>query len=256
MEEINFKKKDIERAYRDINACMEDLLSNTGEIMFHTNIKRFIKLTESNNILKYLLEPFERLNTDDVEQSEDGDFWMDLKIPTLIDYQIAYVLKKYKEISEMDSSGYIHKFLFSIYKNNLAESNACEWNQSIVKPAFREIIFRFDDLKEEFLGEEEISTKYMSIINVGNINNSNGNVGIGENINQSNNSSDIFKELIKLIDENIEDDEKEEVINIVDEMKNAKGKPSFKDKVTKFITSTAKYGPIFIGMWDQLQRMF
>lgn len=252
MQKHSFLKKDILRAYRDIDACMDDLLNNTGRIMFLTNIKRFILLIETNNALKYLLEPFWKLDVSMVENDDDG--WIDLNIPVAIDYQIAYVLKKYKKLSKEDNEYCIHSFLYDVYKNKSGDVNASEWNQSIVEPCFREILFRLNDMIEDLPDEEEISVKYMSIINVGTINNSNGNIGIGENITQSHNSEDIFKDIIELINENIPNEEKEEVLKVVEEMKSSKGKSSFKDKVAKFITSTAEYGPIFIGMWEQLQN--
>lgn len=253
MQKHSFLKKDILRAFRDINACMDDLLENTGRTMFLTNIKRFIMLIETNGVLKYLLEPFWKLDISKVEVDDCG--WIDLNIPVEIDYQIAYVLKKYKDFSKEDNKFCIHSFLFVIYKNKLSDENSSEWNQSIVAPCFREILFRLNDMIEDLPDEEEISEKYMNIFNVGTINNSNGNIGIGENITQSNNSEDIFKDIIELINKNIPNEEREEILKAVEEMKSCKGNSTFKDKVTNFISSTAKYSTIFIGMWEQLQKI-
>lgn len=255
MKENSFSKKEILRARRDLQACMEDVINNTGRIMFHTNIKRFIKLVESNDLLKFLLNPFWGLNVSNVEDGEEGD-WIDLNIPVEIDYQIAYVLNKYKSLSKEDNEYCIHNFLHSVYKNNASDDNAEIWNESIVEPCFREIGFRLSDLIEDLPNEEEVNVQYMSIINVGNINNSNGNIGIGEDIKQSNNSYDIFNDIIKLINENITGNERNQILDVVKEMENNKGNPSFKKKVGEFISATANYGPTFISMWDQLQKMF
>lgn len=253
MQNHSFLKKEVLRAYRDINACMNDLINNTGRTMFHVNIKRFILLIETNSVLKYLLDPFWNLDVSTIEDDDDG--WIELEIPTQIDYQIAYLLKKYKELSKEDDEYCIHNFLYDVFRNKSGEVNTQYWNKSIVKPCFREIIFRLDDMIEDLPDKEEINKKYMSIITVGTINNTNGNVGIGENITQSLNSEDIFKEIIELVNKNIPNDEREEVLKVVEEMKRSKSSPSFKGKITEFITITAKYASVFMKVWGTLENM-
>lgn len=249
----NFSRKEVTRAIRNINACMSDALNNTGRTMFHTNIKRFIELIESDRVLNYLLKPFFSLDVNGIEKSDDG--WTELDIPSNIDYQIAYVLKKYKKISESVYKDEIHDFLYFVFKSQYSDQNSLTWNKEIVEPCFREIRFRLDDLLEDIPKDDmDVSLSHMSIINVGNVNNS-GNLAIGNDIVQNNNSSDFFEDIIKLVNENVKVDEREEILEIVDELKKNQNKPKFKDIVTKFASKTIKYMPTFIDIWTKLNEM-
>lgn len=251
-----FNKKEIMRARRNIQACMEDVVNNVGRTMYHVNIKRFSNLLESDKVLKFLTDPFFKLDVSNVEEADCG--WIELNIPDSIDYQIAYVLKKIKYFSNYDDKLIELDFLYNVFKQKSLHENAEIWNNEIVTPCFREILFRIDDLIEDLPEEEEVNAKYMSIINIGSVSNTNGNLAIGNNNTQNNNSVDVFEDIIKLINENINDDnEKKEALSIVNELKdnNNNNKDTFKHIVPKFIAATAKYGPVFLGMWQTLQNM-
>lgn len=250
-----FNKKEIVRARRNIQGCMEDVLNNMGRTMYHVNIKRFINIIESDKVLKFLTYPFYQLDISGIEEENGG--WIELNIPESIDYQIAYVFKKFKYFSRSDNNLVEHNFLYEVFRNTSSYENAEIWNNEVVKPCFREILFRIDDLIEDLPEKEEVNAKYMSIINIGNVSNANGNLSIGDNNIQHNNSEDLFEDIIRLINENINnDDEKKEVLSVVKELKDNKNKANFKDLVPKFIAATAKYGPIFLGMWQTLQTMY
>ncbi|EOR20418.1 hypothetical protein A500_17325 [Clostridium sartagoforme AAU1] len=254
MEKDIFNKKEIIRARRDIQGCMEDILNNFGRTMYHVNIKRFINLIEFNRVLKFLTAPFYDLDTNNIEEDDDG--WIELNISDSIDYQIAYVFKKFKYFSSVDDQLVEYNFLYDVFRNTSSYENVEIWNNEVVKPCFREILFRIDDLIEDLPKEEEVNAKYMSIINIGSISNANGNLAIGDKNIQNNNSVDLFEDIIRLINENINDDyEKEEALRIANELKDNQNKGSFKDIVPKFIAATAKYGPIFLGMWQTLQNI-
>ncbi|EPV4647679.1 TPA: hypothetical protein ACSQIM_002738 [Clostridium perfringens] len=250
----NFSRKEVTRAIRNINACMSDVLNNTGHTMFHTNIKRFIELIENDKVLNYLLKPFFEININGIEKDDGG--WIELDIPSNIDYQIAYVLKKYKEISESIYKDEIHNFLLMVFKYDTGDKNAMIWNKEIVSPCFREIRFRLDDLLEDIPKDDmEVSLSHMSIINVGNVNNS-GNLAIGNDIVQNNNSSDFFEDIIGLVNKNVKVDEQKEILEIIKELKeNQNNKSKFKEIVTKFISKTAEYTPVFIEIWSKLNEM-
>lgn len=251
----NFSRKEVTRAIRNINACMSDLLNNTGRTMFYTNIKRFIELIENDRVLNYLLKPFFEININGIEEDDGG--WIELNIPSNINYQIAYVLKKYKEILEFIDKDEIHDFLYFVFKQDTGIENVMIWNKEIVSPCFREIRFRLDDLLEDIPKDDmEVSLSHMSIINVGNVNNS-GNLAIGNDIVQNNNSSDFFENIIKLVNNNVkEEEEREEILEIIEELKeNQDNKPKFKEMISKFISKTLEYMPIFKDIWSKLNEM-
>lgn len=250
----NFTRKEVTRAIRNIDACMSDLLNNTGRTMFHTNIKRFIELIENNDVLNYLLNPFFEIDINGIEKEDGG--WIELNIPSNINYQISYVLNKYKEISKSNYKDEIHTFLLLVFKSERGTENARIWNKEIVAPCFREISFRLDDLLEDIPSNDmEVSLGRMSIINVGNVNNS-GNLAIGNDIVQNNNSSDFFEDIINLVNKNVKVDEQEEILEIIEELKeNQNNKPKFKEIVTKFASKTIGYMPVFIDIWSKLNEM-
>ncbi len=254
---MNFEIKQIKKAYRDINNIMKDILKTNDMNIYKIYIERFIDKIEQNEVLSYILNPFFDLKVDVVKEREYG-FGLILNIPSDIDQQIAFVLQMLKEFSNI-SGNQICTYLFYIYRKKSLSDNIYPWNMNVVKPAFREILIKISDLIEDIPdGEEEVDSKYMTIINnYGNYNSANGQVANGNQntLTQNINSDDIFKELIDKVNTEVANDEKQELIKLIEELKLEKGKPAFKEKIANFISKTAKYSASFIGLWDKLNNL-
>lgn len=255
---MNFSKNDIMRAYRDIKNIMSDMLATNDENSYKTYVDRFIDTVEKNHILKFILEPYFELDVNGIIKERTYGFGCDLSIPSDIDIHIAFVLQTLKDFSQTTPIR-IGSFLHSIYMKKALKDNIPPWNISVVKPAFREILIKISDLIEDIpCDKKEVDSKYMTIINnYGNYNSANGQVANGNQNTLTNNinSDDIFKELIEKVNNNVKDNEKQELIKLIEELKAENNKPGFKDKLSEFIAKTAKYTPIFIDLWGKLNEL-
>ncbi|HBJ1650184.1 TPA: hypothetical protein LA460_000569 [Clostridium botulinum] len=253
---MNFTVKQIKRAYRDISNIMDDILNTDDMNMYKTYIGRFINEIKSNNILNFILEPYFNMEVNGIKEREYG-YGVDLDLPEDMDSQIAFVVQNLNQFSQMKALA-ICINLHGIYGKKTYKDNILPWNMNVVNPVFREICIRISDLIEDIPKEKsEVESKYMTIINYGNYNSSNGQVANGNqnNLTQNINSDEIFEELINKINNDVEENEKDELIELINKLKYEKGKPKFKEIVAEFISKTAKYGPIFIDLWSKLQKI-
>lgn len=254
---MNFEIKQIKRAHRDIKNIMDDILNASDSNAYKTYIERFINKIEENDVLSYILNPFFELEVNVIQEKQFG-FGVILNMSPDIDKQIAFVLQMLKEFSNM-SGDRICMFLFKIYNKKSIPDNIYPWNSNVVEPAFREILIKISDLIEDIPdGEEEVDSKYMTIINnYGNYNSTNGQVANGSQntLTQNINSDDIFKELIEKVNNDVKDDEKEELLSLIEELKSKKGKTGFKEILNKFISKTTNYLPSFIDLWSKLNEL-
>ncbi|EOU1914372.1 hypothetical protein F6J61_05445 [Clostridium perfringens] len=254
---MNFEIKQIKRAYRDIENIMSDILSTNDASLYKTYVSRFINSVSQNEILSYILNPFFALEVNVLQEKQFG-FGLTLNMPPDIDKQIAFVLQSLKEFSNM-SSDRICMSLFQIYNKKSLSDNIYPWNNDVVRPVFREILIKISDLIEDIPSDKkEVDSRYMTIINnYGNYNSANGQVANGNQNTLTNNinSDDIFKELIEKVNNNVKDNEKEELIKLIEELKAEKDKPGFKGKLSEFIAKTAKYTSVFIDLWGKLNEL-
>ena len=254
---MNFETKKIKRAYRDINNIMDDILSSTDMNLYKTYVTRFIDTINNNEVLNYILTPFFDIDVNDVICNTGFGIRLEFNIPANIDKQIAFVLQTLRNFSKK-SGDQICMFLFNFYMHNTIEDNIYPFNSNIVKPVFREILFKISDLIEDIpKDKEEVEATYMTIINYGNYNSQNGQVANGNQITQTQNinSDDIFKEIIEKIKSDVNKDEQQELISLVKEMKDLKNKPGLKEKVDDFISKTAKYSTTFLDLWVKLNKL-
>lgn len=255
---MNFEIKQIKRAYRDIENIMNDILNTNDERLYKTYVSRFIDKVIQNEILSYILNPFFNLDVEHIIEKKQFGFGIKLNIPSDINKQIAFVLQVLKDFSEA-STNEICIFLSEIFNKEPLPDNIYLWNNNVVNPVFREIRLKISDLIEDIPSDkEEVDSKYMTIINnYGNYNSANGQVANGNQNTLTNNinSDDIFKELIEKVNNNVKDDEKEELIKLIEELKSEKDKPGFKGKLSEFIAKTAKYTSVFIELWSKLNEL-
>lgn len=253
---MNFTIKEIKRAYRDINNIMDDVLSTDDMNLYKTYVSRFISEIEENPVLKFILEPYFNIETDVIKERNHG-YRLELSIPADINIQIAFVLQILKEFSE-NSPMQICSFLYRFFGNKKLSDNIYPWNSNLVSPVFRDISVKIQDLIDDIPNDvTEVEGKYMTIINFGNYNSTNGQVANGNNntLSQNINSEDIFKELINKVNESVKENDKEEIINLIETLRAEQGKVGFKEILGKFIEKTAKYSSVFMELWSKLNEL-
>lgn len=240
---MEFSNKDILRAKRDLKNCFDDVINNTSRFIYIQNIHRLINLLENNKILNIISKPFFQMKIGKIDYDDGG--WTELNIPVEMDKQIAFVLQKLKEIAIEDID--IFDYLYSIYRNKYTDNNINTWNQELIYPTFREIMIRLDDLiEDEVDGKNIVDSSKLNIYNISNVSvSNNSNLAIGESINQNININELFDKLLNTANLINNDEEKNKVIQSINEMKANNGKKSLLDKYNKFIESAANHMTLF-----------
>lgn len=253
---MEYSVKEIIRAHRNLTNIMNDMLRTTDEKMYNTLSKRFFENIENNMVLKKLLNPYlEKDVSEVITRNQIGR--INFNIPSDIDIQIAFVLQVLNEFKDKEPLA-IGCNLREIYRKTRSMDNLDIFNRNIVSIAFREIDLKISDLINDIpQDKEKVEEKYMTIINYGNYNSSNGQVANGnQNVqNQNFTSEELFHDIIEKINSSVHEDEKEELIKLVDELKESQNKPTFREKVANFISKTAKYSTEFIDLWNKLTNL-
>ncbi|HAT4312909.1 TPA: hypothetical protein I9097_000140 [Clostridium perfringens] len=254
---MEYKIKELKRAYRDINNMMNDILDASSVSLYRTYLLRFFEEVDRNEILKLLLNPYFYINTTNIVKAKPFGVGNVIDLPSDKEIHIAFVLQRLKMFSEMETSE-IGRVLFSVYNKKSLFDNVKQWNHDYVTVVFREISIKISDLIEDVPNcENEIRREQMTIINYGNYNSANGQVANGNQNTLTNNinSDDIFKELVEKVNNNVKEDEKQELIELIEDLKADKGKPGFKEKLNSFISKTTNYLPAFIDLWGKLNEL-
>lgn len=241
---VEFSNKEIMRAKRDLQNCFDDVRNNTSRFIYIQNIKRLINLLDSNKVLNIISKPFFEMEIKEIEY--DDDDWIELDIPVEMEKQIAFVFQKLREIASKDID--IFSYLYSIYRNKYMDNNVNIWNQELIYPTFREIMIRLNDLIEDKVeGKEIVDGSILNIkyniknISVGN----NSNFAIGEDISQNINSNEVFDKLLKATEKINNDEEKNDIIQCINDMRDNRGNKSFMDKYNSFIQNAANHMTLF-----------
>jgi hypothetical protein len=216
---VSINPKEVKRAIRDFDRAIQAIQVASVSI-YQTRINEFIKLIKENNVLNLIINPYLKIdiNFKEIETSHDGH-WVDLKLPTDKELQIAYVL----QVLEKSSNGEfaLENYSFFIFRNSSFNVNIDRWNTQILEPIFNVLTDRLGDLiEDEVEGKQGVNPASLHIINYGSISANNGNVGIGQDIKQSVSIGEISHRIIeKAIKENvISEIQVDEVKNVTDEI--------------------------------------
>ncbi|HGG0416109.1 TPA: hypothetical protein ACJFE8_000859 [Clostridium sporogenes] len=253
MNETRFLKKDILRAQRDLKNCFEDVYSNTSKVIYTQNIKRLIRLLETNKVLAKICGPFFEINLEGMDDSDE------LIIPTDIEQQIGFILQKLKEVEQGEID--IEIYALQLYMQKSIQSNIESWNRELVYPVFREIMVRLDDLIEDEVQDKEwINSDNLTIINYGNItsgNNSSVSIGkdIEQNININQDDSELFEQLKNLSNDIKSLEDKNMILNSINEMQEHYGQKSFSEKYTDFMQNAANHMTVFAPFIPALTQL-
>lgn len=217
-----YTEREAKVAIRSLNTAIEEVLS-AKYISYKSKINEFIALSDSNPIIKAMIEPFKKIEIDfdAIHYSYNGFRIDEMRLPVNSDERIAYII----QIFDKASKGKIplEKLAYSMYHHKRFEDNIQDFMYDIARPQLRELAYLLDDLLEdEIKGKEIIPETTFQIINHGSITASDGaNIALGQHIQQTASNS-IVNEITQEIDklENLTPEEKEQLKQIANEIKN------------------------------------
>jgi hypothetical protein len=224
MEEMSdFSAKEVKRSIRNFESAAQDVINSTYQT-YKARIARFVEIAQKDRVINSIISPLleMKIDFDKIHISRNG-FWIDeLKLPTDLDVQIAYVLQMFNLVAKGEIS--LENITHSIYKHKRFEDNIVMWLRDVAHPCLRELSYRLNDLVEdEVTGKEAISTAALQIFNYGSITASQGSsVAIGKDIQQSISYKNVANEIMDIVrTERIVSEEKlpevEEVANEIEE---------------------------------------
>lgn len=168
------------------------------------------------------------INFEEIQKDQGG--WINLKLPEDENLQIGYVLQILKTSYEGEFK--IDMYAHRIFRNKNLNYNISEWNSQILVPCLQILLDKLNDIiEDEVEGNEVVSSSSLKIINYGSISAEQGNVAIGNNINQDINIENISNQIIEraLAEEVIEEDK----VDKVQEASNELGEELKKEKPSK-----------------------
>ncbi|MEJ9210110.1 hypothetical protein [Bacillus smithii] len=220
----NFPEKIVRRSIRSFESAAQDVINSTYQT-YKARIARLVEIAHKDMVINSIVGPLLKMEIDfdGIHISRDGGFRIDeLKLPTDIDVQLAYVLQMFERVVKDEIS--LDAITYSIYGRRRYEDNIILWFNDVVSPCFRELSYRLNDLVEdEVTGKEEVSTAALQIFNYGSISASQGsNIAIGKEIQQSVSYENIVNKIMdKVRTEQIVSEDKlnevEEVANEIEE---------------------------------------
>ncbi|AGK96782.1 hypothetical protein [Clostridium pasteurianum] len=244
---MEFSNKEILRAKRDLENIIDDIFNCDSIYIYDINLKRLIKILKDNNVLNTITNPYfnVEINFNEIEYQENINDWIEFNIPEDIELEIAYVLQRLQEVLYNDFN--ILNFTHMVFKMDTYNGNIKCWNNNILRPCLRELLIKIQDLiEDEVTGKDMVDSSRLNIYNISNVSvSNNSNLAIGENIKQDININELFNKLLNTANLINNDEEKNRVIQCINEMKDNNGKKSLLDKYNKFIESAANHMTLF-----------
>ncbi|MEB4859751.1 hypothetical protein [Priestia megaterium] len=191
-----FSAKEVKRSIRNFESAAQDILSAQYST-YESRIEKFIEITRVDPVINSIVGPLFLLKIDLEKIHVSGDdLWIELKLPTNTDEELAYVVQMFDLITRREIS--LDNIAFGIYRNNSFSQNISLWMSDVARPNLRELSYRLNDLVEdEVSGKEEVATAALQIFNYGSINASHGSsVAMGKDIHQTINYKNVANEIM------------------------------------------------------------
>lgn len=225
----NFIAKDVKRSVRKFEDAVQDIL-NSGYNTYKARIIRFIEITKNDPVINSIVSPLYDIKVDFDQihyKSPGGDWVEELRLPTDIDKQLAYVLQIFDSVASNELS--LENLTFEIYINKNIWSNINSWIIEVVQPCLRELLYRLNDLiEDEVEGKDEIKSSSLQIFNYGPITASQGsNIALGKDIQQTVTYKNITNEIMDKVrnEKTVSEDKLEEVEQISNDIQEEINKP-------------------------------
>ena len=215
---MNYQSKDVKRSIRNFKRKVDNLV-NAGHHIYQTRVNELVNLINDDEVIRSIVGPYLEIdiNFDEIENERAG--WFNLKLPEDETLQIAYVLQILNKSKEGEFQ--IDMYAHNIFRHQNLNHNISEWNNQILIPCLHILIDKLSDLIEDQVeGKEVVSSSSLKIVNYGNITAKQGNVGIGNNIEQSINLDNISEVIVnKAIEKEIIGEDKiEETKEVANEL--------------------------------------
>ncbi|PLR69109.1 hypothetical protein [Bacillus sp. UMB0893] len=225
----NYEAKDVKRSIRRFEDAAKDILAS-GYNTYKARIIRFTEITKNDQVINSIVGPLYdiKVNFDQIHYKSPGGEWVEeIRLPTDINIQLAYVVQIFDSVSLGKIS--LDSLTFDIYVNKNIWSNINSWLHEIVEPCLRELLYRLNDLiEDEVEGKEEITSSSLQIFNYGSITASQGsNIAMGKDIQQTVTYKNITNEIMERVrnEKTVSEDKLEEVEQITNEIQEEINKP-------------------------------
>ena len=177
---MNFKKKRIERSVREFRDLIQNILSANSQL-YQDRIEKLVTFIKQDEVMQWLIQPFLEIELDyedHVKKNKGG--WTELSLPQSKDDEIAFTLSLL--VASVENDFDMKNWAFQNFNKKSVSEGIYELNQQLLRPTFKEIFNRLDDLMEDVVEDKnEIDAANLTIIKVGNINATNSNVAVGQN---------------------------------------------------------------------------
>ncbi len=195
-----FTAKQVKRAIRDFESNVQDIMGSDIRT-YEARIKSFVTIINTNPVINSIVSPLLEIdiNIDQIHEG-NGSGWITLNLPIDTNEQIAYILKVFIMVAQDKLS--FQDLTLSIYASSHISSNIEKYLNNIARPALRELIYRLNDLiEDEVDGKDEVKVSSLQIINHGTISAPQGNIGLGQQIQQNLTNNSIAEDIMKQVRE-------------------------------------------------------
>ncbi|PHD43191.1 hypothetical protein COF67_27320 [Bacillus toyonensis] len=219
---MSFSTKDVKRSIRDFDLHTQTLLN--GELQtYQSRVNQFIQYIQRNHIIYSIVQPLMEKKLDFNEiMPRNLSGWIDLKLPSTFDDQLAFVLQIMRKSSENEFA--MESFAAEIFVEKSYNNNIRRFNTQVVSPCLQQLLYKLNDLiEDEVEGKEIVSPAALQIFNYGTITaREGGNVAIGQQITQTSNYTNIVEGVLKEAKEQglITSENEQEVQGILEEVQN------------------------------------
>ncbi|MBK5482972.1 hypothetical protein JFV29_14065 [Peribacillus sp. TH16] len=224
----NFNAPEVRRAIRTLDAAASDILT-AGYSVYKARIVRFISIINEDKVINSIVAPLLAIPVDFefIHFSRNGHWISELKLPSNVDEQLAYVVQIFDQVVKGDIN--LDSLSHRIYKHKRFEDNIQQFLSEIARPCLRELIDRLHDLVEvEVKGKESIASAALQIFNYGSITAEQGSaVAIGKDIQQTVNYENITHKIMDLVREQqvVPEEKMAEVEQVMNEIQEEINKP-------------------------------
>lgn len=161
----NFSEKQVKRSIRNFESVAHDVIDARYQ-SYKVKIHKFLEIIQKdiviNSIIGFLFE--KKVDFDSIHIAKN-EYWIDeLKLPTDVCGQLTYVLQMFRMITEEEMS--LVYISYSIYRQKSFEENIILWLNDVVRPCFKELLYRLNDLiEDEVAGKEKVAPVALQIFN-------------------------------------------------------------------------------------------
>jgi hypothetical protein len=110
----NFNAKEVKRAIRTLDAAASDILT-AGYSVYKARIVRFIAIINEDKVINSIVAPLLTISVDfdAIHFSRNGHWISELKLPSNVDEQLAYVIQTFDKVAKGDI--HLDSLSFRIY---------------------------------------------------------------------------------------------------------------------------------------------